>query len=316
MPSMRTGKNSFRLIFYYAVLVTLACMWLLPATAVARTGPPVTLRAPQTVAVGTPFLVRFASSEIVDAVQITWGDRQIHPSITAAGETHLALAILGTGMNAKPGVRTLKVRANVAGKHRSYQKFVKIVPKKFPREALSVAPKMNTPPKKVLKRIKRELAAMKKALRKVSPERKWSVPFHRPVPGVMLSRFGLHRTYNNKTKRRHTGLDFRAPEGTAIEAIAAGKVVLVGEFYLPGNTVIIDHGTGVVSMAMHLSEVLVSEGDLVKRGQVFGRSGATGRVTGAHLHLSVSVQGTAVDPAPLFEMGAPAEVTTVSLNQK
>jgi murein DD-endopeptidase MepM/ murein hydrolase activator NlpD len=120
----------------------------------------------------------------------------------------------------------------------------------------------------------------------------------------MLSRFGLRRTFNNETKRRHTGLDFRAPAGTPIEAIAAGRVVLVGEFYLPGNTVVIDHGNGVVSMAMHLSEVLVAAGDRVARGQVYGRSGATGRVTGAHLHLSVSVQGVAVDPAPLFDKDA------------
>jgi murein DD-endopeptidase MepM/ murein hydrolase activator NlpD len=209
--------------------------------------------------------------------------------------------MLGTGMNAKPGVRTLKIRADSAGQTRTYQKLVEIVPRAFPKEALSVAPKMNKPPEAVLARIKRELAAMKGALREVSPERLWEVPFHRPVEGVMLSRFGLHRTYNQETKRRHTGLDFRAPLGTDIKAIAAGKVLLVGEFYLPGNTVVIDHGNGVVSMCMHLSEVLVSEGDLVKRGQTFGRSGATGRVTGAHLHLSVSVQGVTVDPAPLFE---------------
>jgi len=88
-----------------------------------------------------------------------------------------------------------------------------------------------------------------------------------------------------------------------IEAIAAGRVVLVGNYYLPGNTVVIDHGNGVVSMAMHLSEVLVAEGNRVNRGQAYGRSGATGRVTGAHLHLSVNVQGIAVDPAPLFKMG-------------
>jgi len=196
---------------------------------------------------------------------------------------------------------TLKVRATAAGELRTYRKRIKIVPKKFPREELSVAPKMNNPPQEILSRIKRELAALKGALRTVSPERQWELPFHRPVEGIMLSRFGLHRTFNKETKRRHTGLDFRAPEGTVIKAIAAGKVVLVGDYYLPGNTVVIDHGNGVVSMSLHLSEVLVSQGDRVKRGQVFGRSGATGRVTGAHLHLSVSVQGTAVDPAPLFE---------------
>ncbi len=313
---MRTDQNSTQLLSYYVMFVAFLCGWVSPCMAGTRIEPSVTFMAPQTAAVGEPFLVRFSSFAKLDAVQITWGDRRIHPSITTSNGTHLALAMLGTGMNAKPGVRSLKVRANVAGKNQTCQKLVEIVSKKFPREALSVAPKMNKPPEKVLKRIKRELAAMKKALRTVSPEREWSVPFHRPVEGVMLSRFGLHRTYNNDTKRRHTGLDFRAPEGTAIEAIAAGKVVLVGKFYLPGNTVVIDHGNGVVSMSMHLSEVLVSEGERVKRGQVFGRSGATGRVTGAHLHLSVSLQGTAVDPAALFEIAASINDPDISLQTK
>ncbi len=313
---MRTWKNNLRLACYWLVFTTLVGGWPSPAMAGPQIGPPVTFAAPQTVAAGMPFLVRFSSSEKLDAVKITWGDRHVHPSITASNGTHVALAILGTGMNARPGMRTITVSVKSADEYRTYQKRIEIVPKEFPREALSVAPKMNKPPEEILGRIKRELAAIRKALRTVSPVRKWRVPFHRPVEGVMLSRFGLRRTFNKETKRRHTGLDFRAPLGTDIAAIADGKVVLVGKFYLPGNTVVIDHGNGVVSMSMHLSEVLVSVGDPVKRGQVFGRSGATGRVTGAHLHLSVSVQNTAVDPAPLFEMGVPSESAAFSFQQK
>jgi len=313
---MRSWKINLRLACYWLVMTTLVCGWLSLGTAEAQIGPPVTFTAPQTVAVGMPFLVRFSSSEKLDTIKITWGNQHIHPSITASNGTHLALAILGTGMTAKSGMATLIVSAKSAGEFRTYQKRIEIAPKKFPREALSVAPKMNKPPEEILGRIKRELAAMRKARRTVSAERKWQVPFHRPVEGMMLSRFGLRRTFNKETKRRHSGLDFRAPLGTDIAAIAAGRVVLVGSFYLPGNTVIIDHGNGVVSTSMHLSEVLVSEGDPVKRGQVFGRSGATGRVTGAHLHLSVNVQGTAVDPAPLFEIGAPTESAALSFQQK
>jgi murein DD-endopeptidase MepM/ murein hydrolase activator NlpD len=232
---MRIGKYHIRLSFYCLVSAALICGWCSPVSAGSPIGPPVTFAAPQTVAVGTPFLVRFSSSGKLDAVQITWGDRHIDPSITESSGTHLALALLGTGMNAKPGVRTLNVRAQAAGKTRTYQKPIEILPRTFPRERLSVAPNMNKPPEKVVERIKRELNAMRAALGTVSPVRNWIVPFHRPVQGVMLSRFGLRRTYNNKTRRRHTGLDFRAPAGTAIEAIADGRVVLVGDFYLPGN---------------------------------------------------------------------------------
>jgi len=310
---MFVGIYNFRLSFYCLVSAALICGWIVPCAGGTQIGAPVTVTAPQTVAVGAPFLVRFSSSEKLDAVQITWGNQHIVPSISESAGTYLALAMLGTGMNARPGWATLKLNTNSAGQSRKYRKRIEILPRQFPREELSVAPKMNNPPEKVLKRIKRELAAMKKALRTVSPERKWAIPFHRPVEGVMLSRFGLHRTFNKETKRRHTGLDFRAPQGTDIKAIAAGKVVLVGKFYLPGNTVVIDHGNGVVSMSMHLSEVFVSVGKRVQRGQTFGRSGATGRVTGAHLHLSVSVQGVAVDPEPLFAADGLPGAGTLSL---
>jgi len=275
---------------------------LLGSVSVAAAKTSATLVVPQAVAVGSPFLVELSSPGKLEAVEIEWSERFIRPSIAHTEDTYNALTLLGTGMNAEPGVRSIQVRARVAGRNRTYQKFVDILPKDFPQEALSVAPQMNKPPKEIHGRIKRELAAMRGALRTDSPQRLWEIPFHRPVPGIMLSRFGLRRTFNNETKRRHTGLDFRAPEGTPIEAVAAGKVVLVGEYYLPGNTVVIDHGNGVVSMAMHMSKVMVKVGEWVERGQAYGRSGATGRVTGAHLHLSIAVHGVTVDPEPLFEI--------------
>jgi murein DD-endopeptidase MepM/ murein hydrolase activator NlpD len=299
---MLTWKNTLRPAFFWLMFHALVAGGLPSRPASAANFSPVTLTAPETVAVGSPFLVRLSSPGKLERVAITWKKQRIRPAIARLSSTSKVLAMLGVGMNAKPGLYPLTLRADVDGKTRFYRKQIKVVDKKFQREALSVAPAMNTPPEKVLKRIKRELSAMKAALRTVSSQRQWEIPFHRPVNGVMLSRFGLRRTFNNETRRRHTGLDFRAPEGTAVAAIAAGRVVLVGDFYLPGNTVVIDHGNGVVSMVMHLSEILVTEGEQVKCGQVLGRAGATGRVTGAHLHLSVSVQGVAVDPAPLFEM--------------
>jgi len=284
-----------------SVAVT-ATLYLWPSIGLVSAKTPATLVVPQAVAVGSPFLVELSSPGKLEAVEIEWSERVIRPSIAHAEGRYNALTLLGTGMNAEPGVRSIQVRARVDERNRTYQKFIEILPKEFPQEALSVAPGMNKPPKEIHGRIKRELTAMKSALRTQSPQRFWKVPFHRPVEGIMLSRFGLRRTFNNETKRRHTGLDFRAPEGTPIEAIAAGKVILVGEYYLPGNTAIIDHGNGVVSMAMHMSKVMVKEGEWVERGQAYGLSGATGRVTGAHLHLSVSVWGVTVDPEPLFQM--------------
>jgi len=293
-------KRKFNFTHPIMLFAVIGLLW--PMTLRAASNPPATLVVPEAVAVGSPFLVELSSPGKLEAVEIEWSERVIQPSIAHAEGRYNALTLLGTGMNAEPGVRSIQVRARVADRIRTYQKFIEILPREFPAEALTVAPKMNKPPKEIHGRIKRELTAMKSALRTQSPQRFWKVPFHRPVEGIMLSRFGLRRTFNNETKRRHTGLDFRAPEGTPIEAIAAGKVVLVGEYYLPGNTVIIDHGNGLVSMAMHMSKVMVKEGEWVERGQAYGHSGATGRVTGAHLHLSVSVWGVTVDPEPLFQM--------------
>lgn len=171
------------------------------------------------------------------------------------------------------------------------------------RETLTVAPRMVKPPKEAQIRIAKEREIIGNALSMVSPQRHWELPFYRPVEGKMLSRFGLHRVFNGDTKSRHTGLDFRAWLGTPEHAIAAGKVVLADNFYYAGNSVWIDHGNGLMSMYGHMSKVLVKQGDMVTAGQKLGLSGATGRVTGAHLHLAVFVLGQVVDPEPLFSEG-------------
>lgn len=134
-----------------------------------------------------------------------------------------------------------------------------------------------------------------------SAQRLWWLPFHHPVVGKTTSAYGLQRVLNGKPKNPHRGMDFRAPTGTAIEAVADGRVILAEPHYYAGNSMYIDHGNGVVSLYFHLNKFEVSKGEFVKRGQIIGRAGSTGRATGPHLHLSISVQGQLVDPAPLFE---------------
>ena len=122
-------------------------------------------------------------------------------------------------------------------------------------------------------------------------------------------RFGARRIINGQPKNPHTGADFAADEGTAILAVAAGKVVLAEEHFFAGNSVFIDHGDGLISMSFHMSRIDVSAGDRVERGQTIGAVGATGRATGPHLHFGLRWHGWRVDPAELI--GAASDVQVI-----
>jgi murein DD-endopeptidase MepM/ murein hydrolase activator NlpD len=201
----------------------------------------------------------------------------------------------------KPGPQKLLVRVWAGGNKTVRHRSIRIIGRTYPRQELSLPSKMVTPPAAVLERIKAERARTQTAKHTWSDQRLWRLPFHRPVAGKFTSVYGLQRVLNGKPKDPHRGVDFRAPTGTAVEAVADGRVILAESHYYAGNSMYIDHGNGVISLYFHLSQFDVSQGDIVKRGQIIGRSGCTGRATGPHLHLSVSVQGQLVDPVPLFE---------------
>src|SRR5690606_32520139 len=155
-----------------------------------------------------------------------------------------------------------------------------------------------TPNPDDLKRIERELEAQMAAYRNfrdgVVPS---NVLLDRPVDGRLSSPFGLRRFFNGQERNPHSGLDFAVPTGTPVKAPAAGRVVLVGDYFFNGKTVFLDHGQGVVSMFCPLSAIGVKPGDAVPRGAVVGKVGSTGRATGPHLHWNVSLNGARVDPA-------------------
>jgi len=290
---------------YIRIMILFICLFM-PVIGFAEKKisdvPVVTIAHPARAGVGQPFLVRLTSDQAFDRISIHWMGRVVVPSVSQWNGRHVAVAMLGTDvLTIKAGPKALLVRAWVGGKETVQQRKVTIVDKSYPRQELTLPSKMVTPPAKVLERIKGERVRTQKAKNTWSDQRLWRLPLHRPVGGKTTSAYGLQRILNGKPKNPHRGLDFRAPVGTAVEAIAAGRVVLAESHYYAGNSVYIDHGNGVISLYFHLNTFEVAQWDTVKRGQVIGRAGRTGRATGPHLHLSVSVQGQLVDPAPLFD---------------
>lgn len=286
-------------LFRRCVAVVFLCM-LLSGPALARPRPMVDIRVPEATGVGKPFLAVIESWYPLENVRVRWNGVEVRPTVSRDSEKYVAPVLLGIGLRGETGTYPIEVTASIWGHERTFSTDLTIVESAWGSETLRVEPKMVTPPPEAMARIERERELITAAINTVSDVRYWTMPFSRPAKGKMLSRFGLHRVFNGHTKSRHTGLDFRAWLGTPLYAMAAGRVVLTGSFYYAGNGVLIDHGNGLVSLSAHMSKILVREGDMVEAGQTIGLSGATGRVTGAHLHLAVFVQGQVVDPELFF----------------
>ena len=178
---------------------------------------------------------------------------------------------------------------------------ITILPRVFPEERLRVAERWVEPPPEVAARLERErarLAELYRRRRAAAPRR---APFVRPVPGEPTSIFGLRRFYNDTPRSPHPGLDLRAATGTPVHASGGGIVVLAEELYYSGNTVILDHGGGLFTIYAHLSKIFVHEDEPVDAGDRLGLSGATGRVTGPHLHWGAKIGDEPFDPTALLD---------------
>jgi murein DD-endopeptidase MepM/ murein hydrolase activator NlpD len=177
---------------------------------------------------------------------------------------------------------------------------VSIRHKDFPEERLTVSSKYVEPPPEVQERLAEERAEVGKVYRTrrdIAPSGK----FVRPVPGEPTSTFGKRRFFNDKPRSPHPGLDLRAATGTPVKAAGSGVVAIARDLYYSGNTVIIDHGGGLFTIYAHLSEIEVNVGDELAAGVTIGKSGATGRVTGPHLHWGAKIGNRPFDPTALLD---------------
>ncbi len=199
------------------------------------------------------------------------------------------------GISLKADVQQ-KYWVTVAGKEKSLS--FQIADKAYRTQRLTIKNKRHvTPIQKDLDRIWVEKKRIKKALALHSDQPAINFPLHTPVAGPMSSSFGSRRILNGQPRNPHSGMDIAASAGTPVQAAAAGQVVETGDFFFSGNMVFVDHGQGLITLYAHLSAIDVTPGQRVKRGEVIGKVGKTGRVTGAHLHWSISLNGYKVDPA-------------------
>ena len=211
-------------------------------------------------------------------------------------------AIVGIPLATEPGPQTLKVLAPASGDPTREISFT-VAPKAYATQKLTVEPRKADPLPEDMKRIDEESARTERALATYSEEFTPTWAWAPPVPGKQSDSYGKRRVFNDIPRKPHSGMDIAAPTGTPIRSPAAGRVVETGDFFFNGNTVFVDHGQGVLTLYCHLSRIDVKPGDLVKEGQVLGLVGATGRVTGPHLHWGVSINRAMVDPALLLQKG-------------
>jgi len=238
---------------------------------------------------------------------------QNKPVLVLAGEQQGWVAVVGLPLDLSPQTQVLIVTEQGVNSERKSEikdkkyrepqpttseiKF-EVNDKKYREQRITVSNSrhVNPLPDDMI-RITRELELQNSAYRQFSPNVPSNVLLDRPVQGPLSSPFGLKRFFNGEPRAPHSGLDFAAPTGKPVTAPAAGKVILTGDYFFNGNTVFLDHGQGLITMYCHLSVIDVKEGDTLTRGQVLGKVGATGRVTGAHLHWNVSLNDARVDPA-------------------
>ena len=246
---------------------------------------------------GELVVLTVTSSGAIAALEARAFDRALAPLRAEDGTWRV---LVGIDLDVQPGDYPVGITARTPDGPVAAIHDLRVSAKSFRTRRLTVAEGYVNPPAATLRRIEEEAARLDQLWNESAEDRLWTTPFARPVPQPANSAFGTRSVLNGQPRSPHGGADFASPAGTPIEAPAGGRVVLAGDLYYTGNTVAIDHGAGLVSLFAHLSRIDVQEGEPVQAGAVVGRVGATGRVTGPHLHWTVRAGGARIDPLSLL----------------
>lgn len=214
-------------------------------------------------------------------------------------------ALAGIPVETTVGTYDLELQGTRRGGEFKYLKKIRIAPAHYPRVAITVSKQFTEPNPEQLKQIAADKEIKKNVFSQTAAEQLWQNNFRPPVEASVSGVFGTERVFNGEVKSRHLGMDYAVPAGTPVRAINAGTVLLAQKLYFEGGFIVIDHGQGLMSLYLHLSDFKVKEGDQVTTGEVIANSGASGRATGAHLHLAVRWQGVYLDPAVVLRLAVP-----------
>lgn len=288
-PLLRTMRRFLALIWLSALLL-----------AAARAQSPAVTLTPALVVAGSPELIRVTASGDA-SLDGEWLGRKLEFFRGRDGRGWFALA--GVDVEAPVGPSTLRISLRLTkGGARDLSRTVQIHAAHYKTGSLTVAPQFVTPGPEELKQIEADKLVKNKVFGASASEPLWAANFQAPVADPPTDSFGTRRTFNGKLASIHKGMDFRAAAGTPVRAGNSGVVVLARPLYYEGGCVVIDHGLGLYTISMHLSRIDAKEGQRVTTGDLLGLSGATGRVTGPHLHWAVRWQGAYLDPAKLLRL--------------
>jgi murein DD-endopeptidase MepM/ murein hydrolase activator NlpD len=309
--AVRSGEARRLLQCYLRLLATCTLIFIILSTnALAVSDSDWTVEAqPAQLVNGGPVLFQVKPPGKIESLTGSWLGHQFTFSYDASAKTWFALA--GINLDTTPGEYPLELSAvPAAGKTPSRLTLTRrfaVADGNYPKipGKLSVEGKFTEPDPEQQKQIEEASKIKKEYLTRVTAERGWSGQFAAPAEADISDVFGIQRVFNGKALSTHYGLDYRVHTGTPVTAMNSGTVLLARFLYYEGNFVVIDHGQGLLTLYLHLSEFKVKEGDQVKRGEIIGLSGGTGRATGPHLHVAVRWQGTYLDPGLLMRLSLP-----------
>ncbi len=253
-------------------------------------------------------LAELRSSKPITEIKATWDEKEI-PFWQEAASTPKGLdvhrALVGVDLEKPAGKFDFTVSAKTAGGDPiACTAAITVKAGKFATESLKVAPNFVQPNPEQLARADAERKHLREIFATITPEKLWQGAFRVPLDGVKTGgNFGKRRVLNGQPGSPHTGVDFPAATGTPVHAAQRGRVVLAEPLYFSGNTVIVDHGLGVYTFYGHFSETDVKPGDMVATGALLGKVGATGRVTGPHLHWGLTVNRARVNALAIVSLG-------------
>ena len=303
-PSTAAGKRRV----WCALVCAVALAALLPVRTMAKKGNACTpgtalhLSAPATPQGGL-LLIEVKSTEPLVEVSGEWEGR----GVTFWGDSEgvrRRKGLLGVDLEKAPGEYELKVTGQTAsGERISCSVMVAVRKGQYATEKLQVGKQFVEPDAEQIKRANEERQKLRDIFDRVTPERLWDGKFRIPLDGVTSgTNFGKRRILNGVPGSPHGGTDLPAITGTPVHAAQRGKVMLAEELFFAGNAVVVDHGLGIYTFYGHLSEIGVKVGDAVETGAVLGKVGATGRVTGPHLHWGLTVEKARVNPLLIVKL--------------